>query len=111
VKAGKLRPLAVTGLKRISLMPELPTMAESGFPGYDVNQWFGVLVPAGTPRAIIVKLNTEIRQFLNKPEVKERFSLVGAEPVSNSPEQFGAYIKADLSKWAKVVSMTGARVD
>ncbi|MBI3056932.1 MAG: tripartite tricarboxylate transporter substrate binding protein [Betaproteobacteria bacterium] len=111
IKAGRLKALALTTTERLATLPDLPTMAESGFSGYDVNQWFGVLVPAGTPRAIIVKLNTEIRQFLNKPEVKERFSLVGAEPVSNSPEQFGAYIKADLSKWAKVVSMTGARVD
>lgn len=111
IKAGRLKALALTTAERISTLPGLPTMAESGFPGYDVDQWFGVLVPAGTPKGIIVKLNTEIRQFLDKPEVKERFSIVGAEPVSNSPEQFSTYIKADLSKWAKVVSMSGARVD
>jgi tripartite-type tricarboxylate transporter receptor subunit TctC len=110
-KAGKIRAIAVTTAKRSSVAPELPTIAESGLAGYDVSSWQGVFAPAGTPRPIISKLNTEIVRILGLPDVRERLTGLGADPVGNTPEQFAAYIKAEIAKWAALVKQTGARVD
>jgi tripartite-type tricarboxylate transporter receptor subunit TctC len=111
VKAGKLRALAVTSSKRSPAMPDLPTIAEAGVAGYEASSWFGVLAPAGTPSAIVTKLNGEIVRILGLPEIKERLSSQGAEPVGNSPEQFAAYITAEMTKWGNVVKVSGAHMD
>ncbi|HYC44712.1 MAG TPA: tripartite tricarboxylate transporter substrate binding protein [Burkholderiales bacterium] len=103
VKSGKLRPLAVTGAKRSATFPELPTMMEAGVKSYESATWYGVLAPAKTPKPIVTKLNTDIVAILRQPEVRERISKDGAEPIGNTSEQFGAYIKAEIAKWAKVI--------
>lgn len=111
VKAGKIRALAMAGTTRSPLFPDLPTIAESGVPGYDVSSWNGVVAPAGTPKEIINLLNTEIAKILRQPDVNERLSSEGSDPVSSTPEQFGAMIKADVAKWAKVIKACGAQAD
>ncbi len=111
IKSGKIRGLAVTTLKRSTIMPDLPTIAESGLKGYDANNWYGVVVPAKTPQPIIAKLNTEIIKALSAPDLKELFFSQGLEPAPSTPEQFGAYIKSELSKWAKVIKASGAKPD
>jgi len=111
VKAGKLRALAVSTLKRSPAMPQLPTVAESGLPGFEVSVWFGVLAPAGTPREIVNKLNGAIVRSLQSPDVHERLAGQGAEPIGNTPEQFTAQMQRDLVKWAKVVRDSGAKLD
>jgi tripartite-type tricarboxylate transporter receptor subunit TctC len=110
-KSGKIRPIAVTTARRASVMPELPTIAESGLAGYDVSSWQGVFAPAGTPRPIVTKLNAQIVKILATPEVRERLTSLGADPVGNTPEQFAAYVKAEIAKWAPIVKASGARVD
>jgi tripartite-type tricarboxylate transporter receptor subunit TctC len=111
VKAGRLRPLAVTTLKRSPLLPEVPTMDESGYRSFEVSPWFGVLAPAATPKDVVARLNSEMVKVLRIPEVRDRLMQQGAEPVGNTPEQFGAYLVAEVAKWAKVVKATGARID
>ncbi len=103
VKAGRLRALAVTGVKRSRELPDLPTMIEAGVPGYEVMGGFGVLAPAATPKEIVSKLNAEIVKILHMPDVRERFFGLGAEPVGNTPEQFAALIKSEIAKWSKVI--------
>ena len=110
-KGGKLRALAVTTAKRSSIAPEVPTLAESGLVGYEVGSWQGVFAPAGTPPAIVARLNTEIVKIINMPDVKEKLMGLGAEPVGNSSEEFGAIVKAEVVKWADVVKKSGAKVD
>lgn len=102
VKSGKLRALAVTTAKRSSAAPDIPTMAEAGLPGYDFSSWFGILAPAGTPHAIIEKLNKEIVKALKSPEVTQRLSEQGADLIASTPEAFGTYLKAETAKWAKL---------
>ncbi|MBI4189060.1 MAG: tripartite tricarboxylate transporter substrate binding protein [Betaproteobacteria bacterium] len=111
VKAGKLRALAVTSATRLRAMPDLPTIAESGLPGYDVSGWFGVLAPAGTPKDIVTKLNTEIVKILHLPDVREQLATLGLEITTSTPEQFAAYITAEIAKWAKVIKASGARAE
>jgi tripartite-type tricarboxylate transporter receptor subunit TctC len=112
VKAGKLRALAVTTLARSPAVPDLPTIAESGLPGFDLTTWFGLLVPAGTPHDIVVKLNAEIVRALNSKDMRERLEKMGAEPPpDNTPEHFAAFIRSEAEKYAKVVKASGARVD
>lgn len=103
VKNGRLRALAVAGDKRAKALPDVPTIAESGYPGYEANTWNGMLAPAGTPRAIINRLNAEMLKILGSREVIEFMTADGAEPAGNSPEQFGAYIRSEHAKWAKVI--------
>jgi tripartite-type tricarboxylate transporter receptor subunit TctC len=107
IKSGKLRPLAVTGTKRSALMPDLPTMAEAGLPGYAASSWGGVLAPAGTPKATIDKLNAEMVAVLKLPEVQERLTGVGLEPASSTPAEFEAFIKAEIAKWSKIIKEAG----
>ncbi len=111
VKAGKLRGLAVTLTTRSPLAPELPTIAESGLKGFEVKSWNGVVVPAGTPKEIIARLNTEIVRILRQPELREKFLVQGVELVPTTPEEFGAFIKQDIAKWAKVIQLSGARAE
>ena len=103
--------MAVTSAKRSSLAPDLPTVAEAGVPGYASSQWFGLLVPAGTPNKIIARLNAETIKVLNMPEIKERLLNLGAEVIGSTPDEFAAVIKADMAKYAKVVKDTGVRAD
>ncbi len=110
-KAGKLRPLAVTTAKRSSIAPDVPTLAESGLPGFEVGSWQGVFAPAGTPAPIVKRLNAEIVKILHMPEVNERLAGLGAEIVADSPEEFAALVKAEVVKWAEVVKQSGAKVD
>jgi tripartite-type tricarboxylate transporter receptor subunit TctC len=110
-KTGKLKALAQTGAKRSASVPDLPTISESGLPGYDVAGWFGFLAPAGTPHDILHKLSGEITTILNLPDVKERYLLLGAEPGPATPEDFAAFLKSEISKWAKVIRESGAKAE
>ena len=109
VRSGKLKALAVTTAKRSAALPDLPTIAESGLPGYEATAWFGVLAPAGTSSAIIAKLNSAIVKSVHVREMRERLSAEGTEAVGNTPEQFAQIIKTDIAKWAKVVKASGAK--
>ena len=111
LKAGKLKALAVTTAKRSSLMPELPTLSETGLPGFDIYTWWGFMAPAGTPKEIIAKWNAEVTRILNSPEMRAFFAQQGAEPAPASPEQFAALIRSEISKYAKIVKQSGAKVD
>jgi len=110
-KAGKLRALAVTSMKRSAALPDVPTMDEEGLTGFDATSWFGLLAPAGTPKDIVAKLNVASVKALASPEMRERLAAQGADPVGNTPEQFAAFIKSEIDKWAKIVKASGARVD
>jgi len=109
VKNGRLRAIGVTGAKRASVAPGIPTIAEAGVPGYEVVQWFGVLAPAHTPRDIIARLHVGIVRAVQDPAIRERFSGDGAETVGSTPEEFAAVIRADLSKWSKVIKDAGIK--
>jgi tripartite-type tricarboxylate transporter receptor subunit TctC len=111
IQAGKLRGLGVTSARRSAVMPDLPTIAESGVPGYDVTQWFGMVAPAGTPPAVVSRLNSEMNKALAKPEVREMLATRGADAVGGTAADFAALIKKEDAKWAKVVKNSGARVD
>jgi tripartite-type tricarboxylate transporter receptor subunit TctC len=109
VKSGKLRALAVTGGTRSSLIPELPTVAEAGLKGYAVTAWFGMLAPSGTPPEIIAQLNAETVKSLKTPQMKERLAALGADAAPGSAAEFGAFLKSEMAKWAKVVKSAGIR--
>jgi tripartite-type tricarboxylate transporter receptor subunit TctC len=111
IRAGRIRGLAVSTAKRSVFAPELPTVAEAGLAGFDVFGWNGLLAPAGTPKSIIAKLHAEITRALQIPEIRERVAGFGFEPVGNSPEEFGEFIKADIAQWARVAKESGARID
>jgi tripartite-type tricarboxylate transporter receptor subunit TctC len=110
-KGGKLRALAVTTAKRSPVAPDVPTLAESGLPGYEVGSWQGVFAPAGVPPEIVKRLNAEIVKIINMPDVQKKLIELGAEPVGDTPEQFGAFVKAEVVKWGDVVKKSGAKVD
>jgi tripartite-type tricarboxylate transporter receptor subunit TctC len=110
-RSGKLRALAVTSLKRSPAAPDIPTVAESGYRGFETSAWYGLLVPAGTPRDIIAKLNAGTMFVLGLPDVKERLAQEGSEPMGNSPAEFGAYIKSEIAKWASVVKTAHVKAD
>ncbi|SHH67794.1 Bug family tripartite tricarboxylate transporter substrate binding protein [Pollutimonas bauzanensis] len=107
VKAGKLRALATTGTKRSSVLPDLPTMAQAGLPGYEATAWFGILAPAGTPRPIIDKLNTELVALLHDPKMRKWMLDQGADAIGDSPEEFAEYIRKETDKWARVIKEAG----
>jgi tripartite-type tricarboxylate transporter receptor subunit TctC len=111
IKAGKLKAFAVTTSKRSSVQPELPTMVESGLPGFDVSTWFGILAPAGTPATIVARLNEAFVAALRTPEMRDRLARMGAEPAPTSPAEFAALITSELAKYQQVVKFSGARVD
>ena len=111
VKAGKLRALAVTSSKRSSNLPDVPTLSESGVKGYESIAWYGVVGPANVPKDIVTRLNVEMRKAMEQPDVKVKLHDLGSDPVHGSPEQFGAFIKAEIAKWSKVVKDSGATVD
>ena len=111
VKAGKVKALAVTTAKRSTLAPELPTIGESGLPGFDINTWFGIFVPAGTPRDVVDRLHAEFTRALALPDIRERLVNLGAEPVGNRPEEFAAYIRSEGEKYARVIKASGAKAD
>jgi tripartite-type tricarboxylate transporter receptor subunit TctC len=111
VKSERLRALAVTGARRSAVLPELPTIAESGVRGYEASSWYGLLAPAGTPAAITGKLNQEVVQIVYLPEMKERFHEQGLEPVGNTPAEFTKLLHAEIAKWRKVIAAAGAKID
>lgn len=111
LQAGRLRPLAVTTAKRIDSLPNLPTVAESGVPGFEASTWHGMVVPTGTPRAIIARLNSEVNAILKQPDVHKLLTNQGAHIEGGTPEHFAAYIKSEIPKWAKVIKDSGASVD
>ncbi len=111
IKAGTLRAIAVTTQKRSSVLPNVPTVAESALTGFNFSTWYGMWAPASTPAAIVAKLSAEIAEITRIPEVRERFLALGAEPVGNTAEEFSAFNKSELVKWARIVKQSGARVD
>lgn len=111
IQGEKLRALAMTGARRFELLPNVPTVAEAGVPGYEINNWYGLFVPAGTPGDVIKRLNAEAAKALQKPEVRAKLVAAGLEPSWNTPEQFAAYIKAENAKWGKIVRDSGATAD
>ena len=111
IKAGRLRAIAITTAARYPGLPELPTVAESGVPGYEASAWFGIVAPAATPRDAVARLNTEVNRAINLPDMKERFAQQGATPAPGTPEDFSAWIRAEIMKWGKVVKASGAKVE
>jgi tripartite-type tricarboxylate transporter receptor subunit TctC len=103
VQAGKLRALAVSGSRRLSLLPDLPTIAEAGVPGYQTSSWYGILAPAGTPRDIVARLNAEIVKVLAEPDVRKALASEGADPVGSSPEEFAQHIQAEKDRLGKLI--------
>ena len=110
-KSGRLRALAVTSARRSAVVPDLPTIAEAGVPGYDAASWFGMLAPAGTPAPIMAKLHQETARIVQLPEIKTRFLEMGLDPVGNTPAEFAAFIASEIPRWGKVVAASGARID
>ena len=111
VRAGKLKGLATTGKTRSAVTPEIPTVAEAGVPGYDATIWLGLMAPAGTPRPILERLSAEVNKVINAPEVKENWGKQGAVPMGMTPDEFGRFVREDVTKWAKLVKDTGMKVD
>jgi tripartite-type tricarboxylate transporter receptor subunit TctC len=110
-EAGKVRAIASSGLTRSAVMPDIPTISEAGVPGYEAVIWLGLMAPAGTPKPIIDRLNAEVQKVLKQPDVKEAWSKQGAVPMFMTPSEFGQYLQKDIEKWAKVVQISGAKVD
>ena len=111
IKSGNVKALAVTTAQRSPLVPDIPTLAESGLPGFETVAWFGLFAPAGTPKAIVDKLQAEVARIVREPEIRERIVALGGEPVGNKPEEFAAIVKGDVAKWKKVVKDANVRVD
>lgn len=111
VRSGKVRALAVTSLQRSQAAPEVPTVAESGLPGYEATAWQGVLAPAGTPREIVGKLNVEFVRIVQQPEVRKQLADQGYDPAGTTPEQFADYVKTEIAKWSKVIKAAGLKAE
>lgn len=111
VQGGRLRAIAITSAKRSPLLPDVPTLAESGFPGFDVQSWFGLAAPAGTPKPVIDRLNTELNQVLAAPELRQRFQDLAASPEPGTPEQMRSFATAEIQRWREVVKTSGAKAE
>jgi tripartite-type tricarboxylate transporter receptor subunit TctC len=111
VHAGKLKAIATTGKKRSTVTPDVPTVAESGVPGYEAPIWLGLMVPAATPKPVIEKLNAEVIKVLQSPDIKETWSKQGAAPMPMKPDEFDRFLRADIEKWGKLVKATGMKVE
>jgi tripartite-type tricarboxylate transporter receptor subunit TctC len=111
IQAGRMSPLAVSGARRTPVLPNVPTVAEAGVAGYEATTWYPILAPAGTPGTIVQKLNAELNGIVTASEMKERFQAMGVDALGSTPEALAAHIKSELTKWAKVVQLSGARVD
>ncbi len=109
--SGQLKAVAVTGLRRIAALPDVPTVAESGYPGFDVTSWHSILAPAGTPPQIVARLNHELARIIELPEVRERMAAIGMEPAGSTPEQLGAEIRAEVARWGPVLKRAHVRVE
>ena len=110
VKDGQVRPLGVTGKKRSSILPDVPTIDEAGVPGYEATIWLGIMAPKGTPQPVVDKLNSEINKVLNRPDVKDAWAKQGVEPLVMTPAEFDKYLRGDIEKWAKVIKDAGIKV-
>lgn len=111
IKAGKLKALGVTSSKRIAPLPEVPTVAEGGLPGYEALNWYGVFLPANTPKDVVTKVHNDVVQALKLKDVQDRFAGEGGDIVANAPEEFGAFIRKEIPKWARVIKAAGVKVD
>jgi tripartite-type tricarboxylate transporter receptor subunit TctC len=110
-KAGRVRGIGLSSLKRSPVLPDVPTIAESGVPGYETNAWGGVVTPLGVPKPVLAKLNAEINKALQSPTLKERYAAIEAEPIGGTPEQWAEYVKTESAKWTNVVRKSGAKLD
>ena len=111
IQSGKLRAIAVTTGKRSSSLPDVPTIAEAGLPGYELSPWFAVYMPAGTPKPIVSKMNAALLEAMKLPEVKARFAAIGAEPIGSTPDQLAVHLASEMSKWGKIIRERGIRAD
>ncbi|MBV9190718.1 MAG: tripartite tricarboxylate transporter substrate binding protein [Betaproteobacteria bacterium] len=111
MKGGKVRAVVVASAKRSPALPDVPTVAESGYPGFDADSWYGLLMPAGAPPAIVQRMNAEVNKLLSLPDVRERIGAEGGEALGGTPQRFTALLKADLAKWGDAVRQSGAKVD
>jgi tripartite-type tricarboxylate transporter receptor subunit TctC len=111
VRAGRLRALAIGSAKRTPALPEVPTVAESGVPGYEYTTWYGIFAPAKTPPAIIAKLNAEIVRMLGDPQVSQRFQSQGGDPASSTPAELTSYMKAETARWQRVIKTAGIKME
>jgi tripartite-type tricarboxylate transporter receptor subunit TctC len=110
-KAGRVRALAVTSAKRTAALPDVPTLAESGVPGYEATTWTGIVAPVGLPKALVARLNAELVKAVASPTFKEKAGAIGSEPISSTPEQFADFVKKEYAKWGEVIRRSGARID
>ena len=110
IEAGQVRALATTGTARSSVLPDVPTASEAGVPGYEATIWLGIMAPAGTPKEIVERLNSEIARIVAKPSIKEAWAKQGAVPMTMSPAEFGAFMKSDIDKWAGVIQRAGIKM-
>ena len=111
IRAGRIRPIAVTSAKRSSAAPDIPTVGESGVPGYDASSWFAFLAPAATPKSIVTRLNTEAMKALQAPEVRDALIRQGMDPAGSTPGEIDAYLRAEIAKWTRVVKEAGIRAE
>jgi tripartite-type tricarboxylate transporter receptor subunit TctC len=111
VKAGRLRAIAMTGTQRSAQLPDVPTVAEAGFPGFAAESWTGISGPAGLPREVVMRINAELHKLLALADVRERLTTLGLEPVGGTPEEMTAFVAAEVAKWGKVITAAGAKVD
>ena len=111
IRAGKLRPIAVANARRSAAFPDVPTIAEAGVPGYEASAWYGLFAPAGTPPAVIAKLNGEVVRALQDPALRQRLAILGAEPAGSTPEELARFVRAEYDKWGRVVQAAGIRLD
>ena len=111
IRGGKLNPLAVTSKMRAAVLPQVPTVSESGLSGYESTTWYGFVGPAALPKDIVTRINTSETAALKSPDARERYIALGAEPATNTPEQYAAFIKKEIQEWAKVVKISGAKLD